>query len=44
MNRGVAGRVLMPKTACKKSRVSVPLKWNNNKQEKHVTEKKNEES
>ncbi len=25
MNRGVAGRVLMPKTACKKSRVSVPL-------------------
>jgi hypothetical protein len=26
MNRGVAGRVLMPKTACKKSRVSVPLK------------------
>ncbi len=26
MNRGVAGRVLMPKTACKKSRVSVPLR------------------
>ncbi len=25
MNRGIAGRVLMPKTACKKSRVSVPL-------------------
>ncbi len=25
MNRGVAGRVLLPRTACKKSRVSVPL-------------------
>jgi hypothetical protein len=25
MKRGVVGRVSMPKTACKKSRVSVPL-------------------
>ncbi len=26
MNQGVVGRVLIKKTACKKSRVSVPLK------------------
>jgi hypothetical protein len=40
MNRGVAGRVLMPKTACKKSRVSVPLSRIKNRLEGPIAQKK----